>query len=62
MITQEISMANGQGSQGSPHYSSAGESNNMTDQGQNLSFTTATKKITHGNEYIYVCLPKWRVT
>lgn len=32
----------------------AGESNNVTDQGRNLSFTTATKKITHRSIYIYV--------
>lgn len=36
----------------------AGESNNVTDQGRNLSFTTATKKITRRN--IYISLPKWQ--
>lgn len=38
----------------------AGESNNVTDQGRNLLFTTATKKITHRNIYIYISLPKWQ--
>lgn len=52
MITQEIIMANGPESESSPYYSSASDSNNMTTQGRNLAFTTATKKITHGNIYI----------
>ena len=47
MVTQaEISIADEQGPQGSPHWSTT-DGSNVTHQGMNLSFTTVTKMITH---------------
>lgn len=51
MVTQgEITIADEQRPQGSPHWSSA-DGSNMTNQGRNLSFTRVIKMITHGNIY-----------